>query len=98
MEEERFLYSPQTTFMRNQHLLSSEIDEDLIMMDATQNSYFCLNSVGKAIWDFLDTPQTYTDLITQLTQTYDIDTTQCQQDIEPFLQALLKHQLIQVVS
>ena len=98
MEEKVFLLTSQTELTRNQSLLSSEIDEDLIMMDGSQNSYFCLNPVGKTIWNFLDKPQTYANLLTQLTYVYDIDVTQCQQDIGPFLKEMFSHQLIQVAA
>lgn len=95
MNEKTFSLTPQAELRRNQSLLSSEIDEDLIMMDSAQNSYFCLNPVGKTIWELLEKPLAYASLLAELTQIYAIDQAQCQQDIEPFLQEMFKHHLIQ---
>ena len=89
-------FQKDTQFLRNPNLLSSLIDEDLVMMDESQGYYFSVNSIGKDIWQLLEAPISYSDLLTALTNMYDIDEMQCQRDVTPFLTELLKNQLIQV--
>ena len=90
------MFVPTTQLSRNAELFSSEINEDLVMMDEKQGLYFCLNEVGKAIWQLLDKPASYAELIRSLTQAYQVDRQQCQTDVELFLQQMIKHQLVQV--
>ena len=67
------------------------------MMDESQGCYFSLDAIGKSIWELLETPTSYGDLLTALTRIYEVDNVQCQRDIEPFLAESLKNNLIRAV-
>ncbi|OGT35221.1 MAG: hypothetical protein A3F11_02125 [Gammaproteobacteria bacterium RIFCSPHIGHO2_12_FULL_37_14] len=84
--------------LRQENFFSIEIDDELVMMDATQGCYFSLNDVAKTIWTLLESPKSYADLLQELITTYAIDKVQCQRDIEPFLLDLLKNKLITTMS
>ena len=86
--------TPDTLVLRNTDLFSAEIDDELVMMDEEQGVYFGLNPIAKALWGFLATPLSYADLLTKVTDLYDVDRQECERDIEPFLQELVKNKLV----
>ena len=82
--------------IRNQALFTSEIDEDLVMMDDVQGLYFNLNPMGKHVWELLTVPKAYNEVIASLTAVYDISKEECRKDVEPFLCSLIENNLIQI--
>lgn len=81
--------------IRNQSLFTTEIDNDLVMMDAEQGFYFSLNETGKTIWELLATPCSYNEIRDALMAKYQITESQCTSDIHPFIEEMIKHQLIE---
>lgn len=84
--------------LRNQTLYTTEIDNDLVMMDAEQGFYFSLNPTAKVIWEVLASPTSYQDMINTLQNRYQLDEERCKSDINPFLQEMLKYRLIEQIS
>ena len=85
-----------THLVRNQTLFTSEIDEDLVMMDDVNGLYFGLNPIARKIWELLEQPLTEAALVEQLVIIYEVSAEQCQTDIAPFLDQLLERHLISV--
>ncbi|XPV67690.1 MAG: PqqD family peptide modification chaperone [Halarcobacter sp.] len=81
---------------RNEELLSSEMDDELVMMNLESNNYFGLNKVGKDIWEFLEEEQTLNNLCEKLTNKYDVSLEQCKEDITPFIDKLKELNIIEV--
>lgn len=84
--------------VRNQELFTTEIDDDLVMMDVDQGYYFGLNETAKVIWQLLDRPTPYQQVIHALISRYQVDEAQCATDMDLFIQDMLKHQLIERVD
>lgn len=81
---------------RNKELLSSEMNDELVMMNLESNNYFGLNKVGKYIWEFLEEEQTLDNLCEKLTSKYDVSFEQCKSDITPFINKLKELNIIEV--
>lgn len=84
--------------IRNQQLFSTEIDNDLVMMDVDQGYYFGLNETAKMIWELLETPTVYQDVVSALVTRYKVEETECVSDIDTFIQDMLKYRLIEQVA
>ena len=56
-------------YVRNSSLISSEVDDDLVMIDIDKGSYFGLNETARAIWNFLEVPKPYDDILNYLSPT-----------------------------
>ncbi|OGT42724.1 MAG: hypothetical protein A3F42_06275 [Gammaproteobacteria bacterium RIFCSPHIGHO2_12_FULL_37_34] len=83
----------QTQLMRNPDIFSSEIDENLVVMDMEGN-YFALNLTAQTIWELLENPCSYEQLLKYLFKTYDIESQPCRLDVETFLTDMLQYKLI----
>ena len=82
-------------FNRKTHILSSSIDDEVVMMSSERGMYYNLNPIGSRIWELLDTPQTQESLCAQLMDEYDVDEATCQQETAEFLKSLAERGLIQ---
>jgi Coenzyme PQQ synthesis protein D (PqqD) len=76
------------------HILSTSLDDEIVMMDSEKGMYYNLDPVGSRIWTLLDTPQTLESLCKSLMDDYNIDETTCKLETEAFLQSLVERKLI----
>ncbi len=81
---------------RKDDIFTSEIDDEVVMLDETGDSYYGLNTIGAAIWNALETPLRYLDLVASLTKTYSISEQQCREDTLPFIESLVEKKLLSV--
>lgn len=76
------------TFRRSDDLLGAAIGEELLMMSIEKGNYYSLNPVGARIWALLEQPRTLDELVTSLTQEYDVPAAACREETANFLSAL----------
>ena len=88
----------QSRVRRIHDVLDTEIDNQTVMMDIEQGSYFGLNQTGTRIWALLAEPMVIGDLCDQLTTQFDVPREQCEQEVFDFLGSMLTRGLIQVVT
>ena len=83
-----------TKLIKSPEILASEMDDELVMMSFENNAYYGLDSIGRAIWELLDSSMTPIALADCLIKEYDVTQEQCLNDILPFLETLLEKKLI----
>ena len=88
----------QSRVCRIQDVLDTEIDDQTVMMDIEQGSYFGLNETATQIWAMLAEPMVIGDLCNRLTEQFDVPREQCEQQVVAFLGSLLDRGLLQVVT
>jgi hypothetical protein len=79
-------------------VLDTEIDEQTVMMDIEQGSYFGLNRTGSRIWSLLAEPITIGDLCDRLLEEFDVPRERCEQQVVGFLESLIDRGLVQVLN
>lgn len=89
------VFHPNTQLIRKSCIFSTQVDKDLVMLDESNGLYFSFNSIAGKIWQLLEKPLTYHQLLQSLMDLYEVSYQQCQQDTEKFLNQLLEHDLIQ---
>ena len=80
---------------RNQELIASEVDGEILMLSVERGKYFALNRTGSRIWQLLQKPCKVSDLIKMLQKEYAVAEEICRQDV---LQLLAEMQQEKVVS
>ena len=83
---------------RIENVLDTEIDDQTVMMDIEQGSYFGLNETGTRIWALLAEPILIGDLCERLAEEFEVPREQCEQQVVGFLGNLLERGLLQVVT
>lgn len=83
--------------MKYQHkpgILAADMDGETVMMDAATGKYYNLSETGGRIWTLTETPLTWDELVRSLTEEYDVDRAQCENDIKPFMEQMIQNGLI----
>lgn len=83
--------------MKYQHkpgILAADMDGETVMMDAATGKYYNLSEVGGRIWTLTENPLTWEELVQALTDEYDVDRAQCEEDIKPFMEQMIQNGLI----
>jgi hypothetical protein len=81
---------------RDPEVIAAEADQDLIMVSIASGYYYGISDVAREIWDAIESPKRISDLIQDLTTTYNIDRTSCEDQTLSFLETLLKEGLVRV--
>jgi hypothetical protein len=92
------MLSQSSSFVKCTSILSSTLDNEVVMMSSEKGMYYNLDPIGSRIWALLDVPQTLESLCAQLMAEYDIDQATCQQETAEFLQSLAQRGLVQMTD
>lgn len=82
------------TVVRSSDIMSSPVDDELVMIDMERGLYYSLDRVGADIWSRLATPQTVTALCTHLLQRYEVDRATCEADVLAVLNEMAANGLL----
>ncbi len=90
--------SMKSVVCRSSDIVTSEIDDSIVMMSVSAGTFYGLNAVGSAIWQFVERPTTVATIITHISAEFEVSEAQCQDDILTFIEAMLdKKTLIRAV-
>jgi hypothetical protein len=81
---------------RDPDVIAAEADQDLVMVSIANGFYYGVSDVAREIWEAIERPKKISDLIDDLTATYNIDRYTCEEETLSFLEHLLSEQLLQV--
>ena len=87
-----------TLLIRNNEMISGQLNDDLVMVDIEKGIYFSLNSVATQIWELLENPTNSESLYDALMAEYEVGLEQCQADVNEYLEKMKELGLIQVIS
>ena len=81
---------------RNPEVIAAEADQDLIMVSFATGHYYGVSDVAREIWDAIERPKRVSDLVDDLTASYNVNSSSCEEQTLSFLEALLAEDLLQV--
>jgi hypothetical protein len=84
--------------VRNEGLLSAEVDGELMAMSVERGMCYGLNAVGTRIWALIAEPRSVSDLCAQLRQEFDVEEQECRRDVVDLLEELRAEGLATVRS
>lgn len=74
--------------------IHSKIDDEIVMVNIEHGNYYSLNAVASSIWEILASPKSVEEICDALTEEYDITKEECMEQVEKFVDALLKKGVI----
>lgn len=86
----------QLRFSRSTSQVSTELDGETVILDIATSIYSGLDPVGTAIWNILEKPVTFSQLVGAILSRYDVTEDQCIDDVLLFLKDLADNQLIAI--
>ncbi len=78
----------------NPNILQSQNEGAVFMMDKKLTQYFGVDSVGLRVWQLFEKGRSIEAVCDKLVDEFDIGMHQCLTDIKPFVNELLKHDML----
>lgn len=76
----------------------SDMDGEKVMLNIENGKYYNLGNIGGLIWDMLKEPINFETLVFNLLSEFDVEKTECEEQVYNFIQELYSEGLISVVS
>ena len=81
---------------RDPDVIAAEADQDIVMVSIANGLYYGVSDVAREIWEAIEQPKKISDLVDDLTRTFNIDRTECERETLSFLEDLRSEGLLQV--
>jgi hypothetical protein len=98
MMRERKTVDLETVIVRNEELLTSDLDGETIMLSVESGNYYGLDQVGSRLWALIEQPRSVSDLCDMLVAEFDVERDQCEKDILAFLHELVDEKIVKVAD
>lgn len=79
-------------------VLSSKIDDEVIIMGLQTDKYYGLDPIAGRIWELLEQPRSFDELVSLLLEEYEVDETTCRRETMEFLREMAEKKLIREVE
>ncbi|MEA5466123.1 lasso peptide biosynthesis PqqD family chaperone [Leptothoe sp. PORK10 BA2] len=76
--------------------IASELEGEAIILNLVSGMYYGLNEVGAKIWELIQQPCTFENILNGLLEEYDVQPDICQQDLAKILEDMKEARLIEV--
>ena len=86
---------PDTLLHRKDDMLFNEIDGEVVMLSIENSEYYGMDKVGSRIWELLEQPHSFKNLVARLMDEYEISEQQCNEDTLAFVKKLTDKKLIE---
>lgn len=84
--------------VRLQGVMSSRVDDDIVILNMARNKYVNLDSIGRRIWELIEKPVQVNELCGQLELEFSATQEEIAADVITFLAELEKDGLVRVVD
>ena len=89
----------ETCLERNQDILHAPVSPDeSVMLSVEAGLYYGLNSVGRYIWEQLESPTSLAELRDRICAEFDVDAASCEADLQRFVDDLRQQDVVRVVA
>jgi len=89
-------FTSETRLSRTQDLISTELDEETVLMSIDAGAYYGLKGPAQTIWNNLETPLTFSALVERLVKEYSVSQETCSEDLQQFLAKMEQEGLLHV--
>lgn len=89
-------FRPEDKLIRVQKILSTELDQETVLMSIDAGAYYGMASTARTVWQILEKAQTFSELVDELVKEYSVSPETCAADLEPFLRLLEREGLLRV--
>lgn len=87
-----------TIIVQSEGNVVSDMDGEKVMLSIKNGKYYNLGKLGGDIWELVNSPIQINSLIEILVSQYDIEKTECEQDVLSFINHLNNENLIQIMN
>jgi hypothetical protein len=88
----------QSNIQRNPGMVTSNLDGEIVMMSVENGEYYGLDEIGTRIWQLMEHPIVIENLISCLTEEFEVELEECEEDTLEFLEDLYSRNLINLLE
>lgn len=85
---------PHTLIGRNQDLVSTDLDGEIVLMSIERGNYYGLESTARRIWELLDTPVSLATLCATLSREYAAPAEVIESDVRKFVAKMAQETIV----
>jgi hypothetical protein len=89
-------FNPEDKLVRAQEILSTELDQETVLMSIDAGAYYGMGEPARSIWEKLATPITFSALVDELVQEFEVPHEACAADLQGFLAEMEREGLLRV--
>ena len=86
--------TPDTVLHRKPGMLFNEIDGEVVMLSIENSEYYGMDKVGSRIWQLLENPMPFKDLVARLMEEYEVTEEKCRQETLDFVKKMTEKKLL----
>ena len=86
------------TVLRTEGLLSTTVDDELVVLNIDAGCYVAIDRIGRRIWELLESPWLVNDLIAVLAAEFDANPSIVAADLAAFLLELEREGMVNAVT
>lgn len=90
------IVSLSSTVVAAEGQVSSDIGDEVAILDFKAGMYYGLDSVGARVWNLIQEPRTVGEIWDILTSEYEVDPQRCERDLVALLNRLVDEGLVEV--
>jgi hypothetical protein len=92
------IISELTKVVRTSNVVSSQLDNEIVMMSIENNEYYGLNKTATEIWQLIENPIIVKDICSDLINKFEISYNDCLIAVIQHIETLLSKKLIEIVD
>lgn len=85
-----------STIARNPEQVSTDLGDEIVILDMQSDEYFSLDGVGTRIWETIETPTTVREILAAILGAYDVEPAIAERDLLAVLGEMAQEGLIEV--
>lgn len=82
--------------IRNSEILTTDIENEIGLMNIQKGYYYTLNMTGKDVWDYIDGQKSVGDIVGHLLEKYEIEKTRCQKEVSELIEIMYLNGLVKI--
>jgi hypothetical protein len=88
--------SMQTTIVATPDQVSCRLDEETVLLELKNGTYYGLNSVGSVIWEMIQQPKSVQAVYSAVLERYSVDPETCRRDVLRMIEELQAAGLVEL--
>ena len=86
----------QKVYQRKPDVISSKLEDQLVMMDIEKGKYFSMNPVASKVWELLEEPSSVNELCDKLLNEFEVSKEQCFNEVLELLGKMKELDLLEI--
>lgn len=86
--------SDETIIVMTENVVSCDINGETAILNLDNEVYYGLNQVGTKIWNLIQKPVKFNEIVMHITNEYDLDTDRVRTDIYELIEDLIEQGLV----